>query len=163
MIEHQSMILVIDNDPEILMALESLLERQGHQVITAYGGKVALEVLPESDFDLVLLDDYLPDVPSGVVVKALLRMRPHLPFILMQPTPPDHADRSHSLRLGASGIVCKRAHHEIKDVVSECLKNRALDRRGSFPPYRISLMMNEVDQGPARPQHVNELTANDRR
>ncbi len=55
------MILVIEDDPNILFALATLLEEEGHQVWCAENGAVGLELLRTRGMpDLILLDRLMP-------------------------------------------------------------------------------------------------------
>jgi CheY-like chemotaxis protein len=51
-----TIILVVDDEPLIAMALEAALEDAGYEVVTAANGRQGLERLAEARADLVLLD-----------------------------------------------------------------------------------------------------------
>lgn len=55
-------ILVVDDDPDILLSLENRVAHLGHEPLTAATGKDALRVIKEEEPDLVLLDLKLPDL-----------------------------------------------------------------------------------------------------
>src|SRR5439155_15555861 len=60
--EQRHRVLVVDDDESVLTLLNQLLEEAGYETTTAWGGREAIEILRQSVFDLVLLDDYLPDL-----------------------------------------------------------------------------------------------------
>ncbi len=77
-------ILVVDDDERLLMALEALLENEGYDTATAWSGQEALRLLRSGTFDLILLDDYLPDVTSEEILRQLQGMLVRTPVLLMQ-------------------------------------------------------------------------------
>ncbi|HWU37938.1 MAG TPA: response regulator [Candidatus Acidoferrum sp.] len=70
-------ILVVDDEPVVLEALEALLRQEGHQVRTASDGATALRFVELEQPDILLLDLHLPDV-SGFEVVSRLRQIPEL-------------------------------------------------------------------------------------
>jgi DNA-binding response OmpR family regulator len=68
-------ILVADDEPNIVTALEFLLERNGYQVRIARNGDEALKAIESDPPDLVLLDIMMP-VKSGYEVCKRIRERP---------------------------------------------------------------------------------------
>ena len=68
-------ILVADDEPNIVTALEFLLERDGYQVRTARNGDEALKAIENDPPDLVLLDIMMP-VKSGYEICKRIRENP---------------------------------------------------------------------------------------
>ncbi|MDQ6685969.1 MAG: response regulator [Pseudomonadota bacterium] len=68
-------ILVIEDDWDILEVLKLMLEYEGHQVVAAKDGKVALQQLAGKPFDVVVMDVSMPEV-SGIDVARHLRSDP---------------------------------------------------------------------------------------
>jgi signal transduction histidine kinase/DNA-binding response OmpR family regulator len=73
-------ILVVDDEPVVLEALEVLLRQEGHQTQTASDGEVALQQAQAERPDIILLDLHLPDL-SGFEVVSRLRQIPELAAI----------------------------------------------------------------------------------
>lgn len=67
-------ILIADDEPNIVTALEFLLERNGYQVLVARNGGVAMKMIEDERPDLVLLDVMMP-VKSGYEVCQRMRER----------------------------------------------------------------------------------------
>lgn len=85
-------ILVVDDEQPVVDLLTDMLEDDGHTVIPAYNGRVALEIISHQAPDLVISDVMMPFV-DGVQLCRRLREEhdpKHLPVILMSAAmPPD--------------------------------------------------------------------------
>ena len=68
-------ILIVDDEPNIVMSLEFLMRKNGYRVGIARNGTEALAAIAETPFDLVLLDVMMPDV-DGYQVCRQLRSQP---------------------------------------------------------------------------------------
>jgi len=78
-------ILMIDDRPENLLALEAILDDQGYNLVRAYSGSEALRHLLNRDFAVILLDAQMP-VMDGFETATLIREREktqHIPIIFM--------------------------------------------------------------------------------
>lgn len=75
-------ILVVDDEPQMVMILEYLLRGRGFSVITATNGAQALERFEAQPVDLVLLDVTMPRV-GGVEVARRLRRISDVPIVLL--------------------------------------------------------------------------------
>src|SRR5262245_1744565 len=69
-------ILIVDDDRDILLALENRIAWMGHEHVTADNGKDALRLIEQGDFDLALLDLELPGL-SGLEVMERLKGSAH--------------------------------------------------------------------------------------
>lgn len=114
-------ILIADCHEEVLMALEKILEEAGFDTTTAWTARDTLALLDSQVFDLVLVNEYLPDAECEDLLKALHERGAQIPCIIMQPSAPEITDYTGLQALGASHIVCKHAHQQILEIVSECL------------------------------------------
>jgi len=65
-------ILIVDDDRDILLGLENRITWMGHEPVTADNGEVALRLIEQGEFDLVLLDLELP-VLSGLEILERVR------------------------------------------------------------------------------------------
>jgi CheY-like chemotaxis protein/anti-sigma regulatory factor (Ser/Thr protein kinase) len=70
-------ILVVDDEPVVLEALEALLLKEGHQILAAQDGEVAIRLAQAERPDIILLDLHLPGL-SGFEVVNRLREIPEL-------------------------------------------------------------------------------------
>lgn len=101
-------ILIADDEPNIVISLEYLLQRDGYQVRVARNGQEALEAIQASPPDLVLLDVMLPLV-SGFEVCQKVRENPALAGmrIVMLTAKGRDVEMSKGLALGANAYVTK--------------------------------------------------------
>ncbi len=76
-------ILIVDDDPDISLALVDYLHQEQFDVEMAYTGKTALEKGLAHHYDAVLLDVGLPDLDGIEVLEKLSREKPELPVILL--------------------------------------------------------------------------------
>jgi DNA-binding response OmpR family regulator len=101
-------ILIADDEPSIVAAVEFLLKRGGYEVRVARSGDEALELIEGSPPDLVLLDVMMPG-RSGYEVCKRLRERPDwkdLKIIMLSAKGRD-AEVSRGLSLGADVYITK--------------------------------------------------------
>lgn len=64
-------ILVVDDDPYILMSLEFLMKKNGYNVLVARNGTEAMQIVKEFIPDIVLLDIMMPDVNGYEICKYI--------------------------------------------------------------------------------------------
>jgi DNA-binding response OmpR family regulator len=78
-------ILIVDDEPNIVMSLEFLMRKNGYAVGIARNGTEALAALDQDTFDLVLLDIMMPDVDGYQVCEAIRRhpAQPHTKVIFL--------------------------------------------------------------------------------
>jgi DNA-binding response OmpR family regulator len=101
-------ILIVDDEPSIVMPLEFLMRREGYDVATAADGETALRAVAEQAPDLVILDVMLPHM-SGFDVCRALRADPRLRGlrILMLSAKGRESEVEKGLGLGADAYVTK--------------------------------------------------------
>ena len=73
-------ILAVDDTPDNLFLIQTLLEDDGYEVSLAEDGETALAQIEQSPPDLVLLDVMMPGL-DGYEVTRRIRQNSHLPFI----------------------------------------------------------------------------------
>ena len=101
-------ILVADDEPNIVTAVEFLLQRQGFEVQVARNGEEALRLIESARPDLVLLDVMMP-LKSGYEVCKRIRERPdwsHIKVVMLSAKGRD-AEVARGLDLGADLYVTK--------------------------------------------------------
>jgi len=76
-------ILVVDDDQGMREFLEILLTREGHEVISASGGKEALGLCKRNKFDLAITDLKMPKIDGIDVLKSIKEISPETIVILI--------------------------------------------------------------------------------
>ena len=76
-------ILLIEDDPGIVMTLRRVLKEEGHDVFVEKRGDVGLGVAQKDSFDVVVTDMKLPGLNGLDLVRDLHSAKPRLPIILM--------------------------------------------------------------------------------
>ncbi len=71
-------VLVVDDEPAILKALATALDRAGYDAITAQSGDTALVLLAKEHVDVMLIDLRMPDTRGDVVFELAAATHPHL-------------------------------------------------------------------------------------
>ncbi|HPH85985.1 MAG TPA: response regulator [Ferruginibacter sp.] len=101
-------ILVVDDDPYILMSLEFLMKKNGYDVVVARNGTEALELLDKQAPHLVLLDIMMPDVDGYEICRYIKKTSSlkNTKVIFMSAKTKD-ADIKKGYELGASLYVTK--------------------------------------------------------
>jgi len=77
-----SNILVVDDKSGIRSSLKGVLEDEGHETVLASSGEECLNVLDKQDFDVVLLDIWLPGI-DGLETLEKIRERDNPPEVIM--------------------------------------------------------------------------------
>src|SRR6266851_7465842 len=75
-------ILVVDDQDETLISSKLLLEREGHRVFTAVGGREALTLIAEQRFDLILVDYFMPQMSGEELVREIRNVDAEVQIIL---------------------------------------------------------------------------------
>ena len=101
-------ILIVDDEPNIVISLEFLMKREGHRVLVARDGNEALEAIRREKPDLVLLDVMMPG-KTGFEVCQAVRADPTLAGtrILLLTAKGRETDIAKGLALGANGYMTK--------------------------------------------------------
>ncbi|HEV7453079.1 MAG TPA: response regulator [Pseudonocardiaceae bacterium] len=98
-------VLVVDDEPQIVRALQINLAARGYQVLTAADGTGALRVAADGHPDVVVLDLGLPDL-DGTEVIAGIRGWTSVPIIVLSART-DSTDKVEALDAGADDYVTK--------------------------------------------------------
>jgi len=101
-------ILIVDDEPNIVISLEFLMKREGHEVRVARDGVEALAAIASERPDLVLLDVMMPG-KTGFEVCQAVRADPTLAAtrILLLTAKGRETDIAKGFALGANGYMTK--------------------------------------------------------
>ena len=98
-------ILVCDDDKEIVEAIEIYLTQDGHQVLEAYDGIDAVEILKKESVDLLIMDIMMPRM-DGIRATLKIREKHNIPIIILSAKSED-ADKILGLNIGADDYITK--------------------------------------------------------
>lgn len=98
-------ILICDDEPDIVSALEIYLQSEGYYTLKAYNGIQALECLDDNDVQLVIMDIMMPEM-DGITAISKLREKYNIPVILLTAKSED-TDKILGLNVGADDYITK--------------------------------------------------------
>ncbi len=102
----QEKILVVEDEKGIRDTIAIFLQREAYQVLKAFDGDDALEILKEEKVDLILADIMMPKI-DGIKLLKILRARNDLtPFIFLS-AKSENCDKVNGLDLGADDYITK--------------------------------------------------------
>jgi PAS domain S-box-containing protein len=117
-------VLLVDDEPEVVMMLKEVLAKDGYEVVTAGNGVAALELLRNRDFDVILCDIRMPQLDGPGLLRALQASRPNLARRLLLMTgdvlraaaalPPDA-----SVRLLEKPLDPAEVRRRVRDLIDE--------------------------------------------
>ena len=76
-------ILVIEDNPMVVRSLDFKLKKEGYDVVIAVDGRIAVEILAEQNFDLILTDLMLPFVSGNEIIEHIKENYPKIPIIVL--------------------------------------------------------------------------------
>ena len=98
-------ILVYDDDKEIVEAIEIYLTQDGHQVLEAYDGIEAVEILKKESVDLLVMGIMITKM-DGIRATLKIREKHNIPIIILSAKSED-ADKILGLNIGADDYITK--------------------------------------------------------
>ena len=137
-------ILVVEDDPSIVLGLRLNLESEGYDVTALTDGQDALEALRDGNWDLVVLDIMLPRRNGYEIISDMRRRGDHTPIVVLSARTAE-TDAVMGLDLGADDYVTKPFS------VGELLARvRASLRRRARPVEPDVWRFGDVEVDPAR-------------
>lgn len=126
MIQRAYKILLVDDDPNCLDAIDQILRRDGYETIKADEGRPALQLLPNHAIDLAIVDFNLPDMNGLHVLREIKRINKNIPIIIM--TSEQSMDvRTSSLEAGAYSFITKPINIPVfRNIVAKALQSTNL-------------------------------------
>lgn len=135
-------VLLVDDEPDILLMLRMSFEDEGHEVVMAADGRMGLERLAEAAPDVVVLDMMMPVVDGWGVLEAMQVEGLRTPVIVVS-AKSDPRDCRKALEMGAIEYVVKpfdldrlislvAAVAEEGEAAREARRQRAIDGQSSL-------------------------------
>ncbi len=76
-----ALVLIADNNKESCFGLRDVLVDKGYRVVTARDGEIAVQLVREKKFDIIILDNQLPDINGITTYQAIRNIRPDVTVI----------------------------------------------------------------------------------
>lgn len=135
-------VLLVDDRPENLVSLETVLADGERVILTAPDGEHALSLLLKKDVTLVLLDVQMPGM-DGYEVARLMRVNPRtreIPILFVTATQPDERNTLRGYQSGAIDYIYKPFNTEILRKKVEVLQELQMSRQ------RLSFLNRNLDE-----------------
>ena len=125
-------ILIVEDEPGVALAIQFLMEQQGHRVLVAERGEDALELVYKYKPDLILLDIMLPGI-SGWEVCEIIRLNPAYRNIkvIFLTARGNEAEIARGLALGADAYITKPFSNDQLIAKVNTLLENALEETGN--------------------------------
>jgi twitching motility two-component system response regulator PilH len=101
-------ILIVDDSPSQLMGIRRIVEKLGHEALTAEDGAAGVEVAKREIPDLILMDVVMPNLNGFQATRTITRepTTKHIPIVLVT-TKDQDTDRVWGMRQGAKAYLTK--------------------------------------------------------
>ncbi|MEG2803473.1 twitching motility response regulator PilH [Stenotrophomonas sp.] len=119
-------ILIVDDSPSQLLGIQRIVEKLGHQILTATDGAAGVEAAKAQLPDLVLMDVVMPNLNGFQATRTLARdaTTKHIPVILVT-TKDQDTDRMWGMRQGAKAYITKPfSEDELSEVLERVFSNQ---------------------------------------
>jgi DNA-binding response OmpR family regulator len=122
-------ILIVEDEPNMILGLKDNLEFEGYDVVTAQTGKVGLSYILRDSFNLVLLDVMLPEMSGFDVCKKAREAGVDVPIIFLT-AKSEEIDKVVGLELGSDDYITKP--FSVRELLARI--KAVLRRKGSHSP-----------------------------
>lgn len=116
-------ILVVDDSPTEMFQFKEMLEKLGHEVITADNGIEGVKMAQSEQPDIVLMDIVMPDMNGFQATRQITRGADtkHIPVIIVS-SKNQETDKVWGQRQGAKGYITKPVNtDELVKVIKTCV------------------------------------------
>jgi DNA-binding response OmpR family regulator len=137
-----SKILIIEDEPEMVLGLKDNFELEGYEVAVAYGGESGIALATTERPHLIILDVMLPKV-SGFDVCRRLRAEGFTAPILMLTARGQEADKVAGLEIGADDYITKP--FGLSELLARVRAHLRRSARRSVEPDRYAFGAVEID------------------
>ncbi len=125
-------ILIVDDSPSQLMGIRRIVEKLGHEALTAEDGAEGVDKARAEVPDLILMDVVMPNLNGFQATRAITRdaITRHIPVIMVT-TKDQDTDRVWGMRQGAKAYLSKPfSEGELSDVISKFLIGETAPAQG---------------------------------
>ena len=135
-------ILIVDDESEMRVALETTLQRENYQLVCAEDGKEALQQFENQVFDMVLTDVRMPKLSGLELLREIKERSPKTPVVMM--TAYGTIDNAvEAMKEGAFDYLIKGSGFSA-DVLVSTVKRAFLNPHDYVAPVRPSCVINKA-------------------
>ncbi|WP_034210927.1 response regulator [Arenimonas metalli] len=116
-------ILIVDDSPSQLMGMKRIVEKLGHEALTAEDGAAGVEAAKAHKPDLILMDVVMPNLNGFQATRAISKeaTTAHIPIVLVT-TKDQETDKVWGMRQGAKAYITKPFNeNQLIDVINGLL------------------------------------------
>ena len=120
-------ILIVDDSPSQLMGIRRIVEKLGHDALTAEDGAAGVEAAKREIPDLILMDVVMPNLNGFQATRSITRdaTTKHIPVILVT-TKDQDTGRVWGMRQGAKAYITKPfSESELSELIGQYLSGGA--------------------------------------
>jgi len=146
-ISGMSKILIVDDEQLFLKilveGLKNRREMEGIEILTAYNGKIAMDILMSNpDIDLVLTDLRMPEVDGFQLISYMMKKHPNIPIIVMTA----YGSRELEKTIEEKGIF----HYiekpiDFDELVEKVSSKLSAKQRGSLKGFKLSTLLQIME------------------
>lgn len=170
--EEKGYLLLVEDDPDIRLLLDTTLQFSDYRVVTAQNGRQALDVIEKEHPGVIIADIMMPQV-DGFGLVHRLRINPetrNIPVVFITATYVTPDDRELAFKIGVTKIIQKPVDIEaFLETISELLKGKShspvqpIDEIKFYQGYRQSLeaKLEQTIRQITREEHALASKGND--
>ena len=116
-------ILIVDDSPSQLMGMKRIVEKLGHEALTAEDGAAGVEAAKAQKPDLILMDVVMPNLNGFQATRAISKeaTTAHIPIVLVT-TKDQETDKVWGMRQGAKAYITKPfTENQLVEVINQLL------------------------------------------
>ncbi len=138
-------ILIVDDQPEVCSLVRKVLERLSYEVLTAFSGEEAVDLMKNETVDLLIVDKNLPRMHGGEVIVHARKLQPNVAVILITAFPEPFSLPPERL----DGYLAKpfKSLKTIEEAVSAALESSEAARRRFELRDRLNQVVAELKPG----------------
>lgn len=101
-------VLIVDDSPSQLMGMKRIIEKLGHEIVTAEDGALGVEAAKRERPDLILMDVVMPNLNGFQATRSIAKNpdTSHIPIVLVT-TKDQETDKVWGIRQGAKAYLTK--------------------------------------------------------
>lgn len=144
-------ILIVEDEPAIRRVLKNILteENKTYEVFEATDGAEGMELIKQTDFDLILCDIKMPKMDGMEVLEAVKKLKPEIPIVMIS----GHGDLEtavQAMRLGAFDYISKPPDlNRLLNTVRIALERKQLVKENIRLKKKVSKNYEMIGSSPA--------------